>query len=195
MTNIIKFPPQNLAEPVDVDQFEKHSDGALLLFIFEMVGSVAESIEAGEVIKFKDEAYMELVQAFWALQTLFQRKTGACASEVSAEHWMQMRKHALEGGPEPVLRIPLVSAGSSPLPPDAFSSLSDPALGHVGLMYARRVSETISNHSPHALEMEEARVSSINAMTALHVLVARLRGESGDAMPCDLIRPAGETLQ
>ncbi|WP_110949878.1 hypothetical protein [Pseudomonas bohemica] len=191
MSNIIKFPPQNLAEPIDVDQFKKHSDASLLLFCFEMVGSVSESIEAGEEIKFQGEAYMELVQAFWALQTLFERRTGACASEVSAEHWMQMRKHALEGGPEPVLRIPRVAAGCAPYPPEVFNGLSDIDLGRAGLLYARRVNEAIANDSPHALDIEEARVSSIDTMTVIRELVLRLTGEPvGGAC-----RPAGETLQ
>jgi hypothetical protein len=191
MTNIIKFPPRAAAEPIDVSRFEQQSDPSLLLHCFEMVSSAADCIEEGGVIQHNDETYMQLIEAYWALQTLFQRKTGACASEVSAEHWTQMRKHALEGGPEPVLRIPLVSAGCSPFPPNAFTRLSDRDLGRAGLMYARRVSETISNHSPHALEMEEARVSSINATTVIRLLVSRLSGEPVD----DACRPAGETLQ
>ncbi len=191
MTNVIKFPMRKLAEPIDVDQFKKHSDAALLLFCFEMVGSVSESIEEGAEIKFQDEAYMELVHAFWALQTLFRRKTGACASEVSAEHWVQMRKHALEGGPEPVLMIPRVAPGCAPYPPEAFTGLSDADLGRAGLLYARRVNGAISNDSPHALEIEEARVRSIDTMTVIRELVSRLTGEPVDGDS----RPAGVTLQ
>lgn len=198
MTNVIDFPLPLPMEIIDEEHMAKHSDAALLLRCFEVVKDTLEVINDPEYsIEKDDDTHTDLIRAFYALKVLFKRKTGHGADKVAREHWEAMGRHLLEGAPLPEQRIPIVTVPGNPHPPSAFDEMTDLQLATASLSYARRVSESIMTHSPEALDMAEARLLSIDATTAMHVLKHRLSGYApGDASAAVKRTTArGETLQ
>ncbi|MBK3438777.1 hypothetical protein [Pseudomonas sp. MF7448] len=198
MKNVIDFPSPLPVEHIDEENMAKHGDAALLLRCFEIVKDTLEVISEPEYsIEKEDDTHVDLIRAFYALKVLFRRKTGHDADVVAREHWEAMGRHLLEGAPLPEQRIPIVTVPSNPHPPSAFDDLTDLQLATASLSYARRVSESIMTHSPEALDMAEARLLSIDATTAMHVLKQRLAGDPpGDASAAvKRTTASGETLQ
>lgn len=198
MKNVIDFPSPLPVEHIDEENMAKHGDAALLLRCFEIVKDTLEVINEPEYsIEKEDDTHVDLIRAFYALKVLFKRKTGHDADNVAREHLEAMGRHLLEGAPLPEQRIPIVTVPGNPHPPSAFDDMTDLQLATASLSYARRVSESIMTHSPEALDMAEARLLSIDATTAMHVLKQRLSG----AAPCDATAAVkrttarGETLQ
>ena len=169
-----------------------------MLLSFDAVMDAIEVVSDGAKIREYDETYVGLGGASLALSVLFERQTGNDASVVLGEHLEQERRHLLDGGEPPTFSIPLVSPPNQPLPPTAFDGLSNLQLASASFNYAEKVFETITNHSPHALEMAEARVSSLDAVTALRSLVLRLSGGSLTDLAQHVAKITGagsETLQ
>lgn len=187
-----------MSKVIDRKYFESFSNASLMLLSFEAVMDAIEVISDGAKIREYDETYVGLVGASLALSVLFERQTGNDASVVLGEHLEQERRHLLDGGEPPTFSIPLVSPPNQPLPPTAFDGLSNLQLASASFNYAEKVFETITNHSPHALEMAEARVSSLDAVTALRSLVLRLSGGSLTDLAQHVAKITGagsETLQ
>ncbi|KPC13022.1 hypothetical protein [Pseudomonas syringae group genomosp. 3] len=198
MTNVIDFPGSLPMEFIDEEHMAKHGDAALLLRCFEIVKDTLEVINEPEYsIEKEDDTHIDLIRAFYALKVLFRRKTGHDADDVAREHWEAMSRHLLEGAPLPEQRIPIVTMPGNPHPPSAFDAMTDLQLATASLSYARRVSESIMTHSPHALDMAEARLLSIDATTAMRVLKQRLAGNSPSDASSAVKRTTarGETLQ
>ena len=198
MKNVIDFPSPLSVEHIDEESMAKHGDAALLLRCFEVVKDTLEVIDEPEYsIEKEDDTHVDLIRAFYALKVLFKRKTGHDADEVAREHWEAMGRHLLEGAPLPEQRIPIVTVPGNPHPPSAFDGMTDLQLANASLSYARRVSESIMTHSPEALDMAEARLLSIDATTAMHVLKQRLAGDAPGEASAAVKRttPRGETLQ
>jgi hypothetical protein len=195
MTKIINFPQVAKLTVINEAHFEQFSDPALLLHCFESINDVVDFIEEGGAIQFQDDSYVQLIEAFWALTVLFKRKTGASASELSAEHWKQKIQHITEGGEPPSLKIPVVSTARSPFTPEAFDGLSSHALACAGYNYADKVRVAIMDHSPKAMDMAEARVCAIDATTVLRKLALSLAGEAGKPAADHVSRQPWETLQ
>lgn len=198
MTNVIDFPGSLPMEFIDEEHMAKHGDAALLLRCFEIVKGTLDVISEPEYqIEKDDDTHIDLIRAFYALKVLFKRKTGHDADEVARDHWEAMARHLLEGAPLPEQRIPIVTVPGNPHPPSAFDDMTDLQLATASLSYSRRVSESIMTHSPEALDMSEARLLSIDATTAMHVLKQRLAGHApGDASATVKRTTArGETLQ
>lgn len=195
MSNVLKFTPP-IVEVIDEENYEKYADAALLLKCFEVVKDTLEVIcEPEYSIEMEDDTHIDLIKAFYALRVLFRRKTGHDAKQVAQEHWEAMGRHLLEGAPLPDQQIPLVSVPFSPLPPTAFDGLTNQQLACAAFNYTDQVRESLMDHSPQALAMSQARVTAVDATTALRTLVLRLSGGSVEAMATQLVRKAGETLQ
>ncbi|WP_313317451.1 hypothetical protein [Pseudomonas sp.] len=167
-----------MSKVINKAYFESFSNAALMLLSFEAVMDAIEVVSDGAKIREFDETYVGLVGASLALSVLFERQTGSDASVVSGEHLEQERRHLLEGGEPPTFSIPIVNTLREPLRPEVFDHLTTLQLASASFNYADKVFATISNHSPQALEMAEARVSSLDAVTALRSLVLRLSGGS-----------------
>ncbi|MBA6120781.1 MULTISPECIES: hypothetical protein [Pseudomonas] len=187
-----------MSKVINKAYFEKFSNASLMLLSFEAVMDAIEVISDGAKIREYDETYVGLIGASLALSVLFERQTGNDASVVCGEHLEQERRHLLEGGEPPTYSIPIVGDLLQPHPPEAFDQLSNLQLASASFNYAERVFETISNHSPLALDMAEARVSSLDAVTALRTLVLRLAGGSLTDLAGHVAKitgPSSETLQ
>ena len=187
-----------MSKVINKAYFESFSNAALMLLSFEAVMDAIEVVSDGVEIREFDETYVGLVGASLALSVLFERQTGSDASVVSGEHLAQERRHLLEGGEPPTFSIPIVNTPREPLRPEVFDHLTTLQLASASFNYADKVFETISNHSPHALEMAEARVTSCDAVTALHALVLRLAGGSLTDLAHHVAKITGtgsETLQ
>ncbi|MCF7537569.1 hypothetical protein [Pseudomonas petrae] len=195
MSNVLSFTPP-IVETIDEENYEKYADAALLLKCFEVVKDTLDVIcEPEYTIEMEDDTHIDLIKAFYALKVLFRRKTGHDAKQVAQEHWEAMGRHLLEGTPLPDQLIPIVKYPVTPLTDDAFRHLSLQELACAAFNYSDRVQRAFLVNSPQALAMDEARVCSIDAATALRQLVLRLSGGSVEAMAAQLIRKAGETLQ
>ncbi|MDM3891760.1 MULTISPECIES: hypothetical protein [Pseudomonas] len=187
-----------MSKVINKAYFESFSNAALMLLSFEAVMDAIEVVSDGAKIREFDETYVGLVGASLALSVLFERQTGSDASVVSGEHLEQERRHLLEGGEPPTFSIPIVNTLREPLRPEVFDHLTTLQLASASFNYADKVFETISNHSPQALEMAEARVSSLDAVTALRSLVLRLSGGSLTDLAQHVAKITGagsETLQ
>lgn len=195
MSNVVSFTPP-VVEVIDEQNFEKYADAALLLKCFEVVKDVLDVINEPEyTIEKEDDTHIDLIRAFYALKVLFKRKTGHDAKQVAQEHWEAMGRHLLGGAALSDQGIPIVSVPVSPLPLDAFGSLTNQQLACAAFNYSDQVREAIMTHSPEALAMSQARVTAINATTALRKLVLRMSGGSVEAMGARIGREPGETLQ
>lgn len=196
MKKVVQFPTPIPTEIIDEPNFERYADAALLLKCFEVVKDTLEVIcEPEYTIEKEGETHIDLIRAFYALKVLFKRKTGHDASQVAKDHWEAMGKHLLEGGPKPDQYIPMVRFSGEPLPSEAFDHLTDQQLACAAFNYSDRVRAAIMTNSLQALAMDEARVFSIDATTALRQLVLRLSGGSIGSMADGLGRGPGETLQ
>ena len=87
MSKVIDFPKTPTVETIDQAFFEKFADAALLLKCFECVKDATEFVEEGGAIEVRDDVYVGLIEAYWALKVLFERKTGGDAKKVYDEHW------------------------------------------------------------------------------------------------------------
>ncbi|UZE12764.1 hypothetical protein [Pseudomonas sp. B21-053] len=197
MSKVIDFPKTPQTETIDQAFFEKFADAALLLKCFEVVEDAIDFIDEDGVfhIQKHDDTHVSLIEAYWALKVLFERKTGHDAKTVARDHLEAMRRHLLEGAPRPEQFIPVVKFPAEHLPDEAFDHLTDQQLACAAFNYSDRVRTAIMDHSPKALVMDEARVFSIDATTALRQLVLRMSGGTVKAMAAQISRKPGETLQ
>ena len=125
MSKVIDFPQSPAVETIDQTFFEKFADAALLLKCFECVKNAIEAIDDGAVIEQQDDTHVELIEAYWALKVLFERKTGGDAKKVSDEHWAIASQHLLSGQEPPDMHIPITEAITSPLRPEYFDQASN----------------------------------------------------------------------
>lgn len=196
MSNVLDFPAALPVEHIDEALFEKNNDAALLLKCFEVVKDTLEVInEPGYSIEKEDDTHIDLIRAFYALKVLFRRRTGHDADQVAKDHFDAMSRHLLEGKPRPENRIPVVVFPAECLPDEAFRSLSDQQLACAAFNYSDRTRILIMDHSPTGLALDEARTFSVDAHTALRLLVLRLSGGTMEAMATQISRKPGETLQ
>lgn len=195
MNNVANFTPP-IVEVIDEENFEKYADAALLLKCFEVVKDTLDVInEPDYSIEKEDDTHIDLIRAFFALKVLFKRKTGHDAKQVAQEHWEAMGRYLLEGAPLPDQHIPVVTVPVSPLPPASFDGLTTQQLACAAFNYSDQVREALMDNSPQALAMSQARVTAIDASTALRKLVLRLSGGSVAALGAKIARQPGETLQ
>ncbi|ARA79607.1 hypothetical protein ACDH60_10320 [Pseudomonas ficuserectae] len=196
MSNATSFPNELPVEVIDEAHFEKYADAALLLKCFEVVQDTLEVIcEPEYTIEKEDDTHIDLIRAFYALKVMFKRRTGHDAKQVALEHWEAQGRHLLEGGPAPDRFIPMVKFPGEPLPEEAFEHLNEQQLACAAFNYNERIRRAIMDNSPHEVVLDEARVFSIDAHTALRQLVLRLSGGSVEAMAAQIARKPGETLQ
>ena len=198
MSKILNFPAQQKlpVEHIDEALFEKNNDAALLLKCFEVVKDALEVIIEPEYsIEKEDDTHIDLIRAFYALKVLFRRRTGHDADQVAKDHFDAMSRHLLAGESRPENKIPVVVYPAECLPDAALDGLTDQQLACAAFNYSDRVRTLIMGHSPTGLEVDEARTFSIDATTALRLLVLRLSGGSVEAMAAQISRKHGETLQ
>jgi hypothetical protein len=106
-----------------------------------------------------------------------------------------MSRHLLEWKPRPENNIPVVVFPGECLPDEAFAGLTDQQLACAAFNYSDRIRILITDHSPQVLALDEARTFSIDATTALRLLVLRMSSGSVEAMGTGLCRKPWETLQ
>lgn len=200
MSKVIEFPGTPAATTIDQAFFEKFADAALLLKCFECVQNAIEAIDGGAVIEQKDDTHIELIEAYWALKVLFERKTGSDAKKVSDEHWDIASKCLLAGQEPPDMHIPIAEAFVRPTPPEQYSQLSDLALACA----AYNAGDKVRMGAHGTLAALNARITAtvaveaINVVTALGILVLRLSGGTLTDMAQIVSRINGtgsETLQ
>lgn len=181
---------------IDEAHFEKYADAALLLKCFEVVKDALDVIDEPEYsIEKEDDTHIDLYRAYYALKVLFRRRTGHDARQVAQDHFEAMSRHLLEGKPRPENNIPVVVFPGECLPDEAFAGLTDQQLACAAFNYSDRIRILITDHSPQVLALDEARTFSIDATTALRLLVLRMSGGSVEAMGTGLCRKPWETLQ
>ncbi|WP_248769159.1 hypothetical protein [Pseudomonas sp. MWU12-2345] len=200
MSKVINVPKPAQAETIDQAFFERFTDAALLLKCFECVKDATELVEEGGTIQERDDVYVGLIEAYWALKVLFERKTGGDAKKVSDEHWAVASRCMLAGEEVPDMHIPIAGPLTSAIPPEHFSQHSDLALACEAFNSSDKVrlgtSATLA--AINAQITATVAVEAINATTALGLLVRRLSGgtiEDMAAIVAKIIRPNGETLQ
>lgn len=181
---------------IDEAHFEKYPDAALLLKCFEVVKDVLDVIDEPEYsIEKEDDTHVDLYRAYYALKVLFRRRTGHDARQIAEDHFEAMTRHLLEGKPRPENSIPVVVFPGECLPDEAFAGLTDQQLACAAFNYSDRVRILITDHSPQVLALDEARTFSIDATTALRLLVLRMSGGSMESMGAGLCRKPWGTLQ
>ena len=197
MKKVLDIPPQVLpTECIDETLYEKNNDAALLLKCFEVVKDVLDVIAEPEYsIEDGDDTHIDLYRAYYALKVLFRRRTGHDAAQVAKDHFEAMGRHLLAGEPRPENKIPVLVYPAECLPDEAFDGLTNQALACAAFNYSDRVRGLLNDHSPTGLALDEARTFSIDATTALRLLVLRLSGGSVEAMGAGICRKPGETLQ
>jgi hypothetical protein len=197
MSKVINFPAQPQVETIDQAFFEKFADAALLLKCFESVKDATEFVEEGGKIEERDDVYVGLIEAYWALKVLFERRTGADALTVSNEHWEVASKSLLAGTEMPPTLIPTGRSLTAPLPPEYFDEHSDLALACTAFNSSDQIrlgtSATIA--ASNAAISATVAVEAINATTVLRLLVLRLSGGSMETMAAHIGCKPGETLQ
>jgi hypothetical protein len=197
MSKVLDFPKIPTFHTIDQAFFEKFADAALLLKCFECVKDATEFVEDGGAIEVRDDVYVGLIEAYWALKVLFERKTGADANKVSDEHWEIASKCLLAGEEPPDMHIPISESLAQAVPPENFTQLTDLELACT----AFNCSDRFRLGALATLAADNARITStmnveaINATTALRLLVLRLAGGSLEAMAAHVGRKPGETLQ
>jgi hypothetical protein len=181
---------------IDEEHFEKYPDAALLLKCFEVVKDALDVIDEPEYsIEKGDDTHIDLYRAYYALKVLFRRRTGHDARQVAQDHFEATSRHLLEGKPRTENSIPVVVFPGECLLDEAFTGLTDQQLACAAFNYSDRVRILIMDHSPQVLALDEARTFSIDATTALRLLVLRMSGGSVEAMGAGLCRKPWETLQ
>lgn len=194
------FPAQG--GPVKViseEHFAKFEDAALQLMCFEIIADAAEAIEEGAPLDAQGEVHVGLIEACMALAVMFRRRTGHVVQEVASDHLDQQRRSLLDSGEVVSPAIPIKAWGLlKPHAPDAFKHLADADLVRAAFSYARRFHEHVQSNGPEHFELEHARVLSIDAMSAISVLAARLSAaDPGGQSYLHLVgnAPSSETLQ
>jgi len=197
MSKVIDFPKTPQTETIDQAFFEKFADAALLLKCFECVKDATEFVEDGGAIQTRDDVYVGLIEAYWALKVLFERKTGSDAKKVSQEHWEIASKCLLAGREPPDMNIPIAEAMIAPFRPEYFDQASNLELACAAFNFSDTVRLSINSLlvSNNAQITANAAVEAINSTTALHQLVLRLSGGSLETMAAQISRKPGETLQ
>lgn len=187
-------------ETIDQAYFEKFADAALLLKAWEVVSEAIDVICDGVKIRTEDDTHVGLIEAYWALKVLFQRKTGADAKEVSEQHWTKMRQALLNGEPAGQLVIPSLIPPSELLDPMHFDQFNDLTLACMAFN-ASDAGQTSLLAADHKLSQDDFRSAVVplsNSLTALRVLVIRMSGGTISDVESILksqCRPEGETLQ
>lgn len=178
MSKTIKSPEKPKVETIDQAFFEKFGDAALLLKCFECVKNAIEAVDCGSVIEQQDHAYIELIEAYWALKVLFERKTGGDAKKVSDEHWEIASRCLLAGEEVPDMHIPIIGSGAPPFQPEYFDQASNLVLACAALNHSDAVRLAVNSLlvANNALVADKAAIEAINATTALRQLVLRLSG-------------------
>lgn len=200
MKNVIDFPKAPTAETNDQAFFERFADAALLLKCFECVKNAIEAIDDGAAIEQRDDTHVELIEAYWALKVLFERKTGSDAKKVSDDHLDAASQCLLAGQEPPDMHIPIAEAFVRPTPPDQYNQLSDLALACAAYNAGDKVrlGTNATLAADNARITATASVEAINATTALGILVRRLSGGTLTDMAQIVSRINGtgsETLQ
>jgi len=200
MSKIIDLPKTPRTEIINEAFFEKFTDAALLLKCFECVQDATEFVEEGGVIEVRDDTYVDLIEAYWALKVLFQRKTGSDAKKVSADHWDAASMSLLAGEEPPDMPIPMAAPLTEPLPPEYFNEHSNLALACTAFNSCDqiRLGTNVTLAASNAAISATVAVEAINATTVLRKLVLRLSGgtvESMGEVVSKMLRPDGETLQ
>lgn len=197
MSKIIDFPKTQTFHNIDQAFFEKFADAALLLKCFECVKDATEFVEDGGAIEVCDDVYVSLIEAYWALKVLFERRTGADAQKISDEHWEIASKCLLAGEEPPDMHIPISESLAQPVPPENFIQLTDLELACTAFNCSDRfrLGALATLAADNARITATMNVEAINATTALRLLVLRLSGESMETMAAHIGRKPGETLQ
>lgn len=197
MSKIIDFPKTQTFHNIDQAFFEKFADAALLLKCFECVKDATEFVEDGGAIEVRDDVYVSLIEAYWALKVMFERKTGADAQKISDEHWEIARKCLLAGEEPPDMHIPISESLAQPVPPENFIQLTDLELACTAFNCSDRfrLGALATLAADNARITATMNVEAINATTALRLLVLRLSGGSMETMAAHIGRKPGETLQ
>ena len=198
MTNVIAFPTEQTIEVINEAHFEKFADAALLLMAFEKLADAVEVVEEGCKIRQRDDTHVGLMEACMALAVMFRRRTGHEVQKVSADHLDQQRECLMAGVELKSLPIPLRAPALSPLPPAAFEGLPNIDLARTGFNYVSRALEHVSGNSPQLIELDLARAHSLDAMSALSVLIAKMSGNAAYEAGSDTSKinaPGSETLQ
>lgn len=181
---------------IDEAHFEKYADATLLLKCFEVVKGALDVIDEPEYsIEKEGDTHVDLYRAYYALKVLFRRRTGHDARQVAQDHFEAMSRHLLEGKPRPENNIPVVVFPGDCLPDEAFAGLTDQQLACAAFNYSDRIRILITDYSPQVLALDEARTLSIDATTALRLLVLRMSCGSVESMGTGLCRKPWETLQ
>jgi hypothetical protein len=200
MSKVIEFPKTPSFHTIDQAFFEKFADAALLLKCFECVKDATEFVEDGGAIEVRDDVYVGLIEAYWALKVLFERKTGGDAKKISDEHWEIAGKCLLAGEEPPDMHIPIAEAFVRPTAPEQYAQLSDLALA----CSAYNAGDKVRLGTNATLAADNARITAtvsveaINVTTALSILVRRLSGGTLTDMAQIVSRITGagsETLQ
>ncbi|CAI8774891.1 hypothetical protein [Pseudomonas donghuensis] len=200
MSKAIEFPQAPKVEVIDEAFFDKFADVALLMMCFEGVADAVEVVEEGVRIRDRDEIHVKLMEACMALAVLFRRRTGYDVQQISADHLEEQRR-CLLAGEEPRLLIPIRASVLSPLPATAFSGLPDLELAQVSFNYASRVREHVKGNCPQLVELDLAQTHSVDALSALSLLISRLAGGAAASLQDKLVSevkinaPTSETLQ
>jgi hypothetical protein len=198
MTNVIDFPPAQTADIINESIFAKVADAALLLMVFESIADAVEVIEEGSKIRDRDETHVSLIEACMALAVMFRRRTGHDVQSVSADHLAHQKQCLMNGVEIESLPIPVRRAAFNPLPAAAFKAIPTAELARIAFNYASRSHEHIEGNCPHLVELDLARSHSLDAMSALVVLIERLAGSVASITGSDIAKvnaPGSETLQ
>lgn len=198
MTNITDFPLTKTVEVINEAHFEKFEDAALLLMSFEKLADAVEVVSEGGEIHERDDTHVGMMEACMALAVMFRRRTGHDVQAVSANHLDQQRQCLMGGVEIESLPIPLRPTPCGPLPKTAFHGIPDLSLAWAGFNYVSRVHEHIKRNSPHLVDLDLARVHSLDAMNALSLLIENLTGAAPGSAGDDLTKanaPGSETLQ
>ncbi|KPC32550.1 Uncharacterized protein ABJ99_4573 [Pseudomonas syringae pv. cilantro] len=198
MSNVINlFPKLTSADTINQEFFERFTDVALLLKCFQSVQDAVEFIHDGGKIEERDDSYIDLVGAYWALKVLFERRTGGDAQKVSDDHREVESRCLLAGEQPPDMHIPVAGSFVAPTPPEVYSELSDMALACKAFNSAEqiRLGTNATLAANNAQIGATLAVEAINVTTALRQLVLRLSGGSLEAMAAQIARKPGETLQ
>lgn len=179
MSNVINlFPKPASSETIDQAFFERFTDAALLLTCFQRVHDAVEFIHDGGKIEERDDSYIDLIGAHWALKVLFERRTGVDAQKVSDDHRDVESRCLLAGEQPPDMHIPVARSLVAPTPPEVFSEQSDLALACMAFNSSEQIrlgmnATLAANNAQIAATLA---VEAINVTTALRQLVLRLSG-------------------
>ncbi|KGS16311.1 hypothetical protein OA77_01095 [Pseudomonas coronafaciens] len=177
--------------------FERFTDAALLLKCFQSVQDAVEFLNDGGKIEERDDSYIDLIGAYWALKVLFERRTGGDAQKVSDDHREVESRCLLAGEQPPDMHIPVAGSLVAPTPPEVFSAQGDLALACMAFNSAEqiRLGTNATLAANNAQIAATLAVEANNVTTALRQLVLRLSGGSLEAMAAQIARKPGETLQ